>query len=364
MDEPLLFRLFAHIRKAGLPLGIDDYLLLLSTLRAGHGLENPDSLRLICRLVWAKSPEDQQVIDEAYDMFVSPRLQLQPELGDEELASDRSSSGLDDRPPALPPVPSPPASHAEETLESGAMPLHSPVVNHDPRAPKTLGTYQMTPRLPMARREMSRIWRSFRRLQHQGPPVDLDIEATIKAICYQGSLLLPILQPRRRNQVRLLTLVDCASEMAPFALLIDALIDSIYRGGFGRAEIFYYYECPQDTLFARPGHLGAHLTSAILAEHARAGSVLFISAAGAACRWRSFEQAQCIQSFLRLLRAETYRYAWLNPLPPQRWHGTTAGDIARMVPMFPIDRNGLIDAVSILRGHPFPPGVNLNAEWS
>ena len=66
------------------------------------------------------------------------------------------------------------------------------------------------------------------------------------------------------------------------------------------------------------------------------------------------------KTFLQTLSTYTYLYAWLNPMPQNRWLTTTAEDIANMVPMFPLEREGLEDAVNILRGHPFPPGVGLN----
>jgi len=47
-------------------------------------------------------------------------------------------------------------------------------------------------------------------------------------------------------------------------------------------------------------------------------------------------------------------------MPKTRWKATTAEDIACMVPMFPLDREGLNDAVNILRGHPFPAGVGID----
>ncbi len=67
------------------------------------------------------------------------------------------------------------------------------------------------------------------------------------------------------------------------------------------------------------------------------------------------------RAFLKTLNTYTYLYAWLNPMPLKRWAATTAEDITRIVPMFPLDREGLNDAINILRGQPFPPGVNLNA---
>ena len=35
-------------------------------------------------------------------------------------------------------------------------------------------------------------------------------------------------------------------------------------------------------------------------------------------------------------------------------------DIAKFIPMFSFNREGLHDTVNILRGYPFPPGVQLD----
>jgi hypothetical protein len=55
---------------------------------------------------------------------------------------------------------------------------------------------------------------------------------------------------------------------------------------------------------------------------------------------------------LETLRSVTRRIAWLNPVPVDRWFGTTAEAVRRECsqPMFPIDRAGLDAAVSILQG--------------
>ena len=84
-----------------------------------------------------------------------------------------------------------------------------------------------------------------------------------------------------------------------------------------------------------------------------------MSEAGAARRSYSASRIARIRAFLESLHAYTYRYAWLNPYPRQRWLGATAGEVQTMVPMFPFDRDGLVDAVGILRGKPFPAGIGL-----
>ncbi|NEO74062.1 MAG: hypothetical protein F6K52_32545 [Moorea sp. SIO3H5] len=41
--------------------------------------------------------------------------------------------------------------------------------------------------------------------------------------------------------------------------------------------------------------------------------------------------------------------AWLNPMPCNRWTGTTAGEIRPLVPMFEFSREGLQNAINVLR---------------
>ncbi|MEH1892074.1 MAG: hypothetical protein V7K92_22360, partial [Nostoc sp.] len=46
--------------------------------------------------------------------------------------------------------------------------------------------------------------------------------------------------------------------------------------------------------------------------------------------------------------------AWLNPMATERWFGTTAGEIARLMPMFEVSRQGFDGAIDVLRGR----GIN------
>ena len=57
-------------------------------------------------------------------------------------------------------------------------------------------------------------------------------------------------------------------------------------------------------------------------------------------------------AFLKALRAHTPRVAWLNPLPRHYWPNSTAAEIARHSPMFPLTREGIYQTVNVLRGQP------------
>ena len=367
--EPLLFELFSHLRRLGLPLGVDDYLALLDLLSQGIGATSVESLQATCRILWAKSPEDLARLDESFALLVVPRLSPapQPTAAEVDEGAQRQDMEFGPQRPSggeVPQAQSKPQSAAAAQLQRGAVPVGRLPYDKDADAPASMGTYQLIPQLPMGRREMATIWRHLRLLQRQGPETELDVEGTIEQVSRYGFLAHPTFRSKRRNRARLLMLVDRSSEMNPFDSFIAAFLESVRRGGLlGHVAVYYFQGCPGSMLFAAPELTVARPLKQILAEHARDGSVAVVSDAGAARSEYSIERAHEIQAFLRTVRSATYRYVWLNPLPHDRWSVATAVEVARMAPMFPMDRAGMIDAVSILRGHPFPPGVNLDVRW-
>jgi hypothetical protein len=217
--------------------------------------------------------------------------------------------------------------------------------------------YQIIPQLPLSSREMVRIWRGLRRMGRIGPPEDLDVEGTIDDICRTGVFVRPVLRSRRRNQLRLLLLIDRHNYMDAFAPLVEALVASVYSSGLLRnTYIFYFREYPDEVLYEDINVTHPRPTASVLETSTYGSSVLFISDAGAAKGLYESHRVKQTNYCLEQLRNYTYRIAWLNLLPRERWSGTSAGKIAQNVPMFPVSRDGLIDAVNILRGHPSDGG--------
>jgi len=51
-----------------------------------------------------------------------------------------------------------------------------------------------------------------------------------------------------------------------------------------------------------------------------------------------------------MVRGSTLHIAWLNPMPKERWLGTSADVISYLVPMFEINANGFRGAINFLQG--------------
>lgn len=209
---------------------------------------------------------------------------------------------------------------------------------------------------PITRRQMKQNWRYLRRLVREGPATELDIAATIDQWGRQGVFLNPVLVPRRRNRVELLLLIDQDGSMVPFHALSSRLVETASREGrLGRTSAYYFHNCPIDYLYQDPYQTMAKPLTTVLAQLNPIQSVaLIISDAGSARGYFNPERLELTQVFLQQLQQQIPYIVWLNPVPQSRWRRSTAGEIAQLVPMFELNKQGMKGAITVLRGRYFP----------
>ncbi|APR86275.1 Hypothetical protein A7982_11624 [Minicystis rosea] len=376
-----LWRLFEQLRRRGLPIGFDDLMALHLLMQAGFGWSSRSALRDLCRALWAKSREEQDTLDAVFGQLMTEDWELSraspptspnsdPEATAQGDSTSRRPEGL---PEAGPHAPSP---------DVVASPGRLPAVRIDERR-LSARTFVLTPQYPMTFREAAQAWRRLRRPVRFGPPAELDVRETVVRRIRTGVATPPLLVPRRRNTARVLLLVDRDGSMAPFHDFVDMVCRAILQTAqLGSSARFFFHDLPvegandaaiaalpQDELFpevddvlakVRPAadgwlYRGADLAepaplAEVLHDHGASRAVVVVSDAGAA-RGR-YDPGRVIDSlgFTLGLRARGAAVVWLNPLPRARWHATTAGELARHVPMFPLDREGTHRAVNVLRG--------------
>ena len=383
----LLTKLFNQLREAGLPLGIDEYQLLLRAFQGGFGVSDFASLKRLCKTLWVKSAEDERLLDYYFKQLPSELEQKgvtlyleeypSPHLPESQTQSPKSKSQLPKsaiqspkskpQPPEKfqplaselqPPKPLPSQPPAEFFIESmeDEMQVATAVLqvtSKDIEIPYgrlfPTGEY-----ISVTRRQMKQSWRYLRRPIREGPRVELDLEATVNQIGCQGIMLEPVLMPCRVNRAELLLLIDQDGSMVPFHALSRRLAETASRGGrLGKAGIYYFHNCPVEYLYRDPYLVEAESVTDIVSRlRLDRSSVLIFSDAGAARGGFSPERIELIEEFLKQLRQEVRYIAWLNPMPRSRWESTTAGQIERLVQMFEFSRRGLQDAIGVLRGHP------------
>ena len=206
--------------------------------------------------------------------------------------------------------------------------------------------------LPVTQRQLKQSWRYLRQLVREGIATELDIEATTHQIAQCGMLLEPVVVPPRQNRTELLLLVDQDGSMVAFRSLAERLTETAARGGrLGKMGIFYFRNCPIDSLYRDPLHLDAEPVADVLAQLRRDRTVVLIFSDGGAARGGfSRDRVTATTEFLAKLQSQVRRVVWLTPMPQSRWAGTTAAEIARSVPMFEATRQGLEGAIGTLRG--------------
>src|SRR5436190_24262531 len=80
--DVLLLPVFQEMRRLGADVSLKEYLQALQTVRNGVGLEDAALLAESCRLLWAKSREEQEIFDIAFAEKAIPKLfilAVQPE---------------------------------------------------------------------------------------------------------------------------------------------------------------------------------------------------------------------------------------------------------------------------------------------
>lgn len=340
------YGLFERLRSAGLPIGPSDYAALLRMLADGHGLPDEAALLRLIRMLWTKSPAEAELLRYHFDQYLPkiataaplaepPVPPLVPPADDKKPLSDTAGGGA----PRLAPAPSMPAHM--ETVPAFRI--------EDLPARRLIAPGEF---YPVTARQMQQSWRHFRRPVRQGPAVELDLRATIAQIGREGMFRDVVLMPRRVNRAELVLLLDRNGSMVPFHGLLDRLTETAARGGrLGRLSVYYFHDCPIQRLYCDPALFEGEKLARVLEKLGGAHcAILIVSDAGAARARYQTSRVAATSAFLQTCRRRVPRVAWLNPVPCERWSGTSAGAIAKQVAMYPLDRPGLDAAIDYLRG--------------
>ena len=245
-------------------------------------------------------------------------------------------------------------------------------------------TLAVAPQFPLTAREIAQTWRRLRRPIRYGIPSEVDVDATLDRYARTGVFTGPVLIPPRRNTARLLLLVDRNGSMTPYGAYVEHLVREIRNAGrLESIATWYFHNLPTsrvDTgvlsrlpdpfspeldpvlgliaplsagrLYADPDLTEPRMFSAVLHEIAYGTAAAVISDAGAARGTLQTGRLVGTVALIKALHAAHCTVAWINPVPAARWPGTTAEQVARHVPMFPLTADGLHRAVDALRGRP------------
>lgn len=361
-DEVLpLESLYLHLVRSGFPLSARDFLDALRAIRAGHGAGRREDLHTLLRHLWARGDEDLVRLDEVFRQFARPNAddvraltdsgvgkQAAPDLAaDPNALADHAHAGADEADLADLDAASEGADAPRaEFAAAGEAGLGLPSARASRPASRP---YVFEPRLPLAERTLVIALRRLRRVQRDGPAVELDVDATVAEQCRSGWMLQPVMVPARRNQARLLVLVDASPSMLPWRGLFEPLAEALRQSRLAQAALLFFDNDPRDGLYSTPRLEGFRDAEATLRDPVGDRALLVISDAGCARGRDDRSRLVGMRSFVASARQQCLALAWLNPLPVLRW-GAAGQALRPGGAMFELSDDGLTQAVDHLRG--------------
>lgn len=205
--------------------------------------------------------------------------------------------------------------------------------------------------------------KKLRRMTRVGRETELDIDETIDETCRNAGEIELMFRAPRRNNVRLLLLMDVGGTMDPYFKPVSTLLTALHEEhGLRDFRAYYFHNCIYDAVFERAAmHRSAAVPTGELLRRFDERWKLLVVGDAAMHPAELMEPYGCIDprlvsatpgiDWMHRLLDHFDRAAWLNPDSPDLWsHSHTARIIAKMFPMHHLSVEGVADAVAALVG--------------
>lgn len=198
-----------------------------------------------------------------------------------------------------------------------------------------------------------------------GPRTELDIEETIDQTCKRGGQLKVVMERPRKNQTKLLLLMDSGGSMWAYAELCSRLFQAVNQSShFKDLKIYYFHNCFYDQLFTTPKctwdqkistdwvlkNLKPDYKVMIVGDASMAPSELLEQ--GGSSDYSHQNEKTGIY-WLEAFRERFPASVWMNPLHEKLWDydysSYTIQLIRERFPMFQLTAKGLEAAIKELR---------------
>jgi uncharacterized protein with von Willebrand factor type A (vWA) domain len=200
--------------------------------------------------------------------------------------------------------------------------------------------------------------RKLRELRREGRQDELDLDETVDQTCRNAGELELIWRPPRRNNVKLLLMMDVGGSMDPYARVVSQLFSAANQiKHFRDFKAFYFHNCVYDKVFKSARFNEWMPVAELIATYGPNYKLVMVGDAmmhplellevGGIIEYWSHNATPGIE-WLRRLANHFERRVWLNPEPQRYWEHVTVSAIRGLFPMFPLTLEGLDGAVSAL----------------
>lgn len=335
--------LFQRLQQADMKLSPEQYDLLRQALSLGFGVENWegqnredkywDDLRQVCQVLWVKPSRnyDAQMFDRVFTAYASEKrrkIQVHQSQEEKQKTTPREPTPLEPT-RQWPKVPPRKMSASPPTAEEAKVPVAVKTgVAGLPEVDET--GLSLTPsQMPLPQRAVLDSWQLLRRPLREGSRNELDLDATIRCIAREGYFSNVVMRPIKSKRVELIVLVDDGNVMLPFRPALQPLVNAIATHQITPASLYRFTTYPGEYLYDWHQPTQAIALDQVLSKmHSRRTIVLIWGDAGATQPNPLEEHRTGLLTFLTRLSPCVRSLIWLNPLPPHRWIGTLAAEVA------------------------------------
>jgi len=198
-----------------------------------------------------------------------------------------------------------------------------------------------------------------------GPKEVLDLENTIEATGRNAGFLKLVWRRARKNNVKLMLLMDSGGSMNRYARLCSQLFQAAKKSGhFKDLKIYFFHNCVYNRLFHEPfcRVQASENTLAVLNNYSQDYYVIFVGDASmapselmmkyGALEW-NYDNEEPGIIWLQRLVSHFRRVVWLNPIPQKYWSRTegahTIKIISGIIPMYELTLEGLQRSIKKLK---------------
>lgn len=213
--------------------------------------------------------------------------------------------------------------------------------------------------LELGTRNIKVALRRLRRFARQGAADQFDLDGTISSTAANAGWLDIRMQPERRNNVKLLLLMDVGGTMDDHVARVEELFSAV-KSEFKHLEFFYFHNCVYDFVWKHNRRRFAEKidTWDLMRRYGRDYRLVFVGDAtmspyeitqpGGSVEYHNEEAGA---EWLQRLTHHFAHHAWINPEPQGVWgYRQSIGLVQQMMSgrMYPLSLKGLEDAMRLL----------------
>jgi uncharacterized protein with von Willebrand factor type A (vWA) domain len=203
----------------------------------------------------------------------------------------------------------------------------------------------------------------LRQLTRQGRPDQLDLEETVDETCRNAGEIELVFRPERKNNVRLLLLMDVGGSMDPYYRPVSRLLTALHETrGLREFRAYYFHNCVYENVYsdARLLRKSAVPTGDVFRQLDERWKVVLVGDAAMhphelMSGYGNIDPRRETETpgiaWLQRIADHFDRCVWLNPDPEKSWqHTRTTKVVGSVFPMFHLSVDGLEQAVGALIG--------------